>query len=472
MEILETRHGRFAALVVRLEQCLLRCRTHEAFWAEVVLEWGLLGTRLIPPATQGKIRNSERNAWEEALRLRLAELKALPFLELMRKLAAKRAQKQKWLAILTEELENGMGRPALALFDEAGFAERAVFFERCLNPHEVPRRDKGEMRRSLEKVRVSIKATDLTPQYILHGLLNHEGKEAVFLAARRGLTWERILRDLFVETAMGPEAEEWLTRVPNLGEVYNPAVCTKVVSVAREAATPVLEEMTYSKFNQMHRAREMGRLVKKRAKTAPTMRETLVYLLERLPNARGCVERAMSLEGPLTSGQILSAILVEMERELPAGDVAETRKLFGMVEDQDGYVVSVVHPKNFPEFFKMVAPFFEENQVAELKQFVGPARAALEKMKSFCGKRELLDDMFQKVDPAEMVLPTPTTFVEFATAVTYLAEFSGKMDEFGGLTAAFSGSAAEYAAALNEILCPEYVARLWGGVLDAADIRL
>ena len=454
--------------MVRLEQCLLRCRTHEGFWAEVVSEWGLLGTRLIPPETKGKIRNSERNAWEEALKARLAELKAVPFLELMRKLAVKRVEKQKWLGILEAEME-GEGRPALALFDEAGFAERAVFFERCLNPHEVPRRDKAELRRAVEKVRLSIKATDISPQFILHGLLQNEGKEAAFLASRRGFTWERILRELFAET--GGE-EEWLARVPNLAEVYSPAVCTKVVSTPKAAAPTVVEEMTYSKFNQMHRAREMGRLVKKRAKTAPTMRETLVYLLERLPNARGCVERAMSLEGPLTSGQILSAILVEMERELPAGDVAETRKLFGMVEDQDGYVVSAVFPTDYSGFFKLVAPFFDEKQSAELGEFVGPAGAALEKMKSFCGKRELLDKMFQKVDPAEMVLPTPTTFVGFATAVTYLAEFSGKMDEFGGLTAAFSGSAAEYAAALKEILSPEYVARLWGGVLDAADIRL
>jgi len=463
MEVLGRREGRMAALVLRLYECLLRSKTHEELWGEAVAEWRLLGAKLVVPDKKGKIRNGERAEWEGLLKDRLAELRALPFLELMDNLAVSRGAKQKWYAILAVEVDVAKGRSPLALFEAFGL-ERAVFFERCTNPHEVPRVDKHKLKAHLEKLRLAIKATDLSPQSVVHGLLQDAEEEVAFMAARRGWTWGRILGEL-----LPPHLEDLKSRVPNLAEVYNPPVCAKVAVVAPKVAAPFdfSAETSYAAFNRAHRARQMGALKKVPVKAAVTMRETLLILLEKLPNARGCVERAMSLEGPLTAGQILSAIIEQMVAErMPSGDVAEARRMFGMVEDQDGYVVSVVFPSDFAGFVKLVSPFFDASQLEEVGQFVGPAKAALEMMKRLCGKKDLLENMFQRVDPAEMVLPAPTTFVGFATAAMSLAAEVGKVAELEALGAEFSGSGAEYAAALKGVLCAEHVARLYAGVLD------
>jgi hypothetical protein len=468
MEILDQREGRLAALVTRLLQCLLRNKTHEEFWAEVVAEWRLLGAKLTVPDKKGKIRNGERAEWEKKLNDRLAELRALPFLELMENLAVSRTAKQKWHAILAAELEAEKGRTPLVLFQAFGL-ERAVFFERCTNPHEVPRVDKHKLRAHLETLRLAIKATDLTPQSVIHGMLQDAEEEVAFMAARRGWTWGRILGEL-----LPPHMENILSRVPNLEEVYNPPVCAKVAAAAPKAvaAFDFTAETTYAEFNRAHRARQMGALKKFEPKAAVTMRETLLILLEKLPNARGCVERAMSLEGPLTAGQILSAIIEQMGLEkMPAGDVAEARRMFGMVEDQDGYVVSVVFPSDFAGFVKLVSPFFDDSQLAEVAEFVGTAAAALEMMKKLCGKKDLLDNMFQRVDPAEMVLPAPKTFVGFATAVMKLAAEVGKVAELEALTLEFSGSGKEYADAVKKVLCAEHVARLYACVSDEVMLK-
>jgi hypothetical protein len=463
MDILNHREGRLAALVTRLLQCLYRNKTHEDFWAEVVAEWRLLGATLVVPDKKGKIRNGERANWEKSLNDRLAELRALPFLELMESLTVSRDAKQKWHAILAPELETAKGRPPLALFQAFGL-DRAIFFERCTNPHEVPRVDKHKLRAHLEKLRLAIKATDLTPQSVVHGMLQDAAEEVAFMAARRGWTWGRILREL-----LPPHMDNILSRVPNLEEVYNPPMCAKVVPAAPKvvAAFDFTAETSYAQFNRAHRARQMGALKKFEPKAAVTMRETLLILLEKMPTARGCVERAMSLEGPLTAGQILSAIIEQMGFEkMPTGDVAEARRMFGMVEDQDGYVVSVVFPSDFAGFVKLVSPFFDAPQLEEVGQFVGTAAAALDMMKKLSGKKDLLANMFQRVDPAEMVLPAPTTFVGFATAVMKLAAEVGKVPEVETLTLEFSGSGAEYATAVKKVLCPDHVDRLYACVSE------